>query len=128
MKMHQLPTVVACAASLCAAVFAQERAAVAPHVPGTQPFHASIAGTCTNKDDFSFTGTPAAVAPGGALRIYCVVAGDSTHGRYNAQILTEELVTGNPCTSAGVGGLQAVVKAYVFVLSFTSSVDQLFLR
>src|SRR5258708_13670052 len=75
MKLHRLLIVVVCAASLCVAASAQERPAVIPHVAGIQPFQAGIAGTCTNKDDFSFTGTPAGLAPGLSLRVYCVVAG-----------------------------------------------------
>src|SRR5205807_3760921 len=69
------------------------------------------------------------LAPGGALRIYCVVAGNSTQGHYAAQILAEEQLTANPCTQpGGVGGLEAVVKGYVFVLSFAATEDQLFLK
>jgi hypothetical protein len=128
MKRHRLPIVVVCAASLCVAASAQERPAVIPHVSGTQPFHAGIAGTCTNKDDFSFTGTPAGVAPGLSLRIHCVVAGKSTHGEYTAQILAEEQVTATPCTSGGAGGLEGVVKGYISVLSFAETEDQLFLK
>ena len=129
MKLHRLPIVLVCAASLWVAASAQERPGVIPHVSGTQPFHASIAGSCTNKDDFSFTGTPATVAPGGALRIHCVVAGKSTFGQYTAQILAEELVTGNLClTTAGVGGLEAAVKELIVVMSFSATDDQLFLK
>ena len=128
MELHRLSTILLCAAALSTVAMAQERLAASSHVSGTQPFHATITGTCTNKDDFSFTGTPPGLAPGGALRIYCVVAGDSTHGRYNAQILAEGLVTANTCTSGGAGGVVGVVKAYVFVLSFTGSQDQLFLN
>ena len=40
-----------------------------------KPFHASFVGTATNKDDFSFTGTPA---------LYLPVAGKSTLGPYTA--------------------------------------------
>ena len=129
MKLHRFSTVVVCAASLCVAASAQERPDVIARVSGNQPFHAGIAGTCTNKDDFSFTGTAAGLAPGLALRIHCVVAGKSTHGQYTAQILAEEQVTPNPCmTAAGAGGLEAAVKGFIVVLSFAATEDQLFLR
>jgi hypothetical protein len=128
MKLNRLAIVVGFAASLSGAAFAEE-AQKTSLVPGVQPFHANIAGTCTNKDDFSFTATPVGLAPGGALRIHCVVAGNSTQGRYTAQILSELLVTATPCTApGGVAGLLADAKGFVAVLSFVGTDDQLFLK
>ncbi|MBI4907434.1 MAG: hypothetical protein HY820_27660 [Acidobacteria bacterium] len=128
MYLHRLYAIIVCANSLCAAELAQEPRAALPPVSGVQPFRATISGTCTNKDDFSFTGTPAGLAPGQSLRIYCVVAGRSTGGFYTAQILAEEQVSSNPCASPGGPGLEAVVKGYLIVLSFAASEDQLFLK
>jgi hypothetical protein len=128
MKWNRLAIVAVCAAALSGAAFAEEPPQTSL-VPGVQPFHATIAGTCTNKDDFSFTGTPPALAPGGALRIHCVLAGNSTQGRYTAQALSELLVTATPCTVAGgVSGLQADAKGFLVVLTFTTTDDQLFLK
>src|SRR5215471_10132688 len=47
-----------------------------------KPFHTSFAGTITNKDDFSFTGTP-----GGST--YITIAGKSPLGMYTAQGVDE---------------------------------------
>jgi hypothetical protein len=116
-----------CAVSLCGAAIADERQPEAAHRAGRQRFHAKIAGTCTNKDDFSFTGTTAGLFPGGALRVHCVVAGNSTHGRYTAQILAEQQVTANTCTQPGATGLEANVTAFVLVLSLNATQEQLFL-
>jgi len=136
MNTHRLPLLVLCAGSLFTAAAQESRtlnqpqlpAAIAP-VAGTQPFRATVTGTCTNKDDFSFTGIPAGLAPGQAVRIHCVVTGRSTRGLFSAQILAELQVTANGCmTPAGVPGGEAVVRGYVAVLSFAASEDQLFLR
>jgi hypothetical protein len=122
MKMHRVSILVACVASLSLAAFAQERGRDA----GTRTFRASISGTCSNKDDFSFTGTPAALAPGGALRIYCQVTGNSSFGRYDANILAEEQLAGQ-CTAHGASGFLANVKGYIAILTFENG-DQLFLQ
>jgi hypothetical protein len=136
MNAHRLPSLILCAGVLFTAsaeekpvlLESQAPAAAAP-VPGTQPFRATVTGTCTNKDDFSFTGIPAGLAPGQSLRIHCVVSGRSTHGLFSAQILAELQVTTNGCmTPAGAPGGEAVVKGYVAVLSFAATEDQLFLR
>src|SRR5262249_11776743 len=60
------------ALSLCGTVRADDRSDRS-HDSVSEAFHAKIGGTCTNKDDFSFTGIPAGLVPGSALRIYCVV-------------------------------------------------------
>ena len=94
---------------------------------GQQAFHATIAGTCTNKDDFSFTGTTPGFFPGGAFRIHCDVSGKSSLGRYTAQSLAELQVTGNPCVVPGADGLEATATGFVLVVSFNATQDQLFL-
>src|SRR5215813_1941570 len=136
MYLHRLYFFALCASSLCTSALAQQQAAAASGreglaailpVSGEQPFRATVTGTCTNKDDFSFTGLPAGLTPGSSLRIHCVVAGRSTAGFYTAQILAEEQVTPNACTGPGGPGLEAVVKAYIIVLSFADGEDQLFL-
>lgn len=127
--MSKLFSVLLGAACFCAAGFAQVAPRDIQPVSGTQPFSATLSGTCTNKDDFSFTGVPAGLIPGQALRIYCVTAGRSTQGHYTAQILAEEQLTGNPCQSpAGAPGGEAAVRAYLIVLSFAATDEQLFLR
>jgi hypothetical protein len=85
-----------------------------------KPFHASFAGTNTNKDDFSFTGTPGN---------YATVAGKSTLGHYTAQLVVELPPDGLTCTLPGGGsGVEYVFVGEVFVLSFTATGEQLFLR
>jgi len=124
MKTHPLPIVIACAALLCGAASAQEQ----PH--GTQPFHATMAGTSINKDDFGFTGTPLFNGTSGAIRAHSDIAGESTHGRYTAQAQFEATYT-SPfpvCTQPGGGsGIQAVYKGFIVVMSFNPTQDQLFL-
>src|SRR5262245_46344149 len=61
-----------------------------------KPFHAHFTGTSTNKDDFSFTGTPAA-------GFYNTVAGKSTLGEYTAQLVGEAAPDGNTCALPGSG-------------------------
>jgi hypothetical protein len=84
-------------------------------------FHASFAGTCINTDDFSFTGTPAHS---------CTVAGRSTQGPYTAQSVGEGPQDDQKtCLLPGGGsGVELVLVGDVFVLSFASKGDQLFLR
>jgi hypothetical protein len=85
-----------------------------------KPFHASFAGTTINKDDFSFTGTPGS---------YATVTGKSTLGPYTAQSVYEVVPDGNTCPLPGGGsGVQFVATGEVFVLSFTATGEQLFLR
>jgi hypothetical protein len=128
MYLHRLHAIALCAISLTAAEPARpSRTAIAP-VAGTQPFRAAMTGTCTNKDDFSFTGAPAGLAPGQSLRVHCVVAGRSTAGFYTAQILAEEQLSANMCSGPSGPGLEAVVKGYIVVLSFAENEDQLFLK
>jgi hypothetical protein len=128
MKLNRPLMTIVCTAALSAAAFAQERPATTTHVSGTQTFRASIVGTCTNKDDFSFTGTQIGLMPSGAVRIHCVVSGLSTHGEYAAQLLSELHVTSNPCKDPrGAVGAEAVARGYVVVLSFPATGDQLFM-
>jgi len=83
-------------------------------------FHASFAGIGTNKDDFSFTGTPGFYAP---------VAGKSTLGQYTALLAGEAQLDRNTCTPPGGGsGVELAFVGEVFVLSFTERGDQFFLN
>ncbi len=83
-------------------------------------FHASFAGTSTNKDDFSFTG---------AQGFHGTIAGKSTLGHYTAQLVSEDPPDGNTCTLPGGGsGFEFVWVGEVVVLSFTERGEQLFLR
>ena len=129
MKTRQLPTVIACGALLCGAAFAQSQPREAPEAHGTQPFRASVAGVCMNKDDFAFTKAPVLGATGGALRIYCDLIGDSTHGRLTFQAVAEEDFSPASCTLAGglSGGFQFPLTGYMIVLTFTTEQDQLYL-
>lgn len=90
-------------------------------------FRAKVAGTCTNKDDFSFTGAATGFYPGGAFRIHCVLTGDSSLGRLDAQILAELRITGDGCSVPGASGLLATVTGYVLVFSLADTQEQLFL-
>lgn len=130
MKMNRLPIVVACAASLCGPAFTQELPLATPHISGTQPFHATMAGSSVNKDDFSFDATPLFNGMSGAIRAYSTIAGDGTHGRYTAQGLFEAVFTA-PFTlcaqPGGGGGIQSSYKGFVLVMSFNATQDQLFL-
>ena len=84
-----------------------------------KPFHASFAGTCTNKDDLSFTGPSI---------FHCTVAGKSTRGKYTAQAVVEASPDGNTCTLPdGSSGVQYLFAGEVFVLSFSENGEQLFL-
>ena len=81
-------------------------------------FRAGFAGTSTNKDDLSFTGTP------GFLNTF---AGKSTLGRYTAQLVAEVQPVG-PCPLPGGGsGVELVFVGDVVVLSFAATGEQLFL-
>jgi hypothetical protein len=85
-----------------------------------KPFHASLVGTCTNKDDFSFTGTPAH---------YCTGVGKSTLGPYTTQLVGETPPDGQKCPLPGGGsGMETVAVGEVFVLSFPATGEQLFLH
>jgi len=85
-----------------------------------KPFHASFAGTFTNKDDFSFTGTPGFYAP---------VAGKSPLGQYTALLAGEAQLDGHTCTPPGGGsGVEIVFVGEVVVLSFAATGEQLFLN
>ena len=87
---------------------------------GAKPFHASFAGTCANKDDFSFTGTPAHS---------CTVAGKSTRGPFTAQSVGETPADGQTCPLPGGGsGVQLAFVGDVTVLSFAATQEQLFLH
>lgn len=84
-----------------------------------KPFHASFAGSCTNKDDLSFTGPST---------FHCTVAGKSTRGKYTAQAVVEASPDGNACTLPDDGsGVEYLFAGEVFVLSFTENGEQLFL-
>src|SRR4051794_33582668 len=73
-------------------------------------FHASFAGISTNKDDFSFTGTPG---------FYNTVAGKSTLGHYTAQLVVEDPPDGKTCAlPSGGSGVEFVFVGEVVVLSF----------
>jgi len=131
MKTHRVLTHLLacafCATSLCRLAFAQELPP-APHISGTQPFHASIAGTCTNKDDFSFTGAPIFNGTSGAYRIACNLLGDSTHGQLTFHALAEEQFATVPCALPGGGaGIQFPLKGFTVALTFHAQQDQLFL-
>ena len=85
-----------------------------------KPFHASFAGTITNKDDFSFTGTPGS---------YTNVAGKSTLGPYTAQLVYEASPDGNTCTlPGGSSGVEFALAGEIVVLSFTEKGKQIFLN
>src|SRR5713226_6600565 len=85
-----------------------------------KPFHASFAGTISNKDDFSFTGT---------LGFHGIVAGKSTQGQYTAQLVVEAPPDGNTCPLPGGGsGVELVFVGEVVILSFTTTGEQLFLH
>ena len=132
MKTHRLLIMLMCAASVCGAAFAQERPPEIRDVHGTQPFHATYAGTCTNKDDFSFTGAPLFNGTNfnsGALRVFCNFAGNGTHGHFIAQLAADDQPTTSPCTLPGGGpGVKGMVPAWLFILSFEATADQLFLK
>ena len=111
----------ACATLLSSVAFAQEPSAALPRAR-TQTFHATFTGTCQNKDDFSFTGTPifGTATGSGAIRIYCQAAGDGTQGHFLAAIPVEEhQEVSNSCNT---------ITASVLVLSFDQAHDQLFLK
>jgi hypothetical protein len=83
-------------------------------------FHASFAGTCANKDDFSFTGEPAHS---------CTVAGKSTQGPFTAQSVGEVVPDGLTCPLPGGGsGVGFAFVGDVTVLSFAATQEQLFLH
>lgn len=83
-------------------------------------FHASFVGTDINKDDLSFTGTPAA---------YLTVVGKSTLGPYTAQLVVEAPPDGQTCPlPGGSSGVELVFVGEVAVLSFAEREEQLFLR
>jgi hypothetical protein len=83
-------------------------------------FHASFAGIGTNKDDFSFTGTPG---------VYVTVTGKSTLGEYTAQEVAENQPDGNTCPLPdGGSGVELTFVGEVFVLSFAERGDQFFLN
>jgi len=87
---------------------------------GAKPFHASSVGTCTNKDDFSYTGTPGH---------YCTAAGKSTLGLYIAQVVGEAPSDGQTCPLPGGGsGVEFVFVGIDVVLSFAATKEQLFLH
>lgn len=127
MTMHRFSIMALLSAGLSLAV-AQESSPGAREVHGTQPFHASVAGVCMNKDDFAFTKTPLLSATGGALRIYCDLTGQSTHGRLTFQAVAEEDFSPASCTLAGglSGGFQFPLSGYSIVLTFNGE-EQLFL-
>ena len=84
-----------------------------------KPFHASFVGTFTNKDDFSFGGTPGS---------YVTVAGKSTLGPYTAQLVDEVSPDGQTCPLPGGGsGVEFVFAGEVGVLSFAEKGEQVFL-
>lgn len=84
-----------------------------------KPFHASFVGSCTTKDDLSFTGPPI---------FHCIVAGKSTWGKYTAQAVVEASPDGATCTLPGGGsGIEYLFAGEVFVLSFAEKEEQLFL-
>ena len=116
---HFLPAV-AFAGLLSVVAFAQQRedSSAGSQAPKTQPFHARFVGTCHNKDDFSFTGTPIFNGTTGAVRIYCEVAGHGTAGHFIASDSGEEEV-GASCNS---------LTASLVVRSFDDQLDQLVLR
>ena len=87
---------------------------------GAKPFSAHSVGTCTNKDDFSYTGTPGH---------YCTAAGKSTLGLYTAQVVGEAPSDGQTCPLPGGGsGVEFVFVGIDVVLSFAATKEQLFLH
>ena len=103
--------------------------AVAVASVAAEPFHANIAGACTNKDDFSFTGAPLFNGETGAVRISCALTGTSTHGCFTATLLSEAQVTTTPCTQPdGGSGIETPPQGELVVLTFNTRNDQLFLR
>jgi hypothetical protein len=133
MKLHRLPAVIFCAASLSGAAFAQTQPQEPHDVHGLQSFQAKFAGVCTNKDDFSLTGAPlfnGTNPNSGAIRIFCNLAGDSTHGHFIAQFLVDlqPQQPHIPCILPGGGaGGGDKLPAWLFILSFDETQDQLFL-
>ena len=130
MTLHRFTILAALWAGLCVAGYAQEVAPMPREVHGIQPFHATVAGICMNKDDFAFTKTPLFSVPtGGALRIYCDLTGESTHGRLTFQAVAEEDFSPNSCTLAGglSGGFQFPLSGYSIVITFASQ-EQLYLK
>ena len=82
-------------------------------------FDANFVGTCTNKDDLSFTGPSI---------FHCTVTGKSNRGKYSAQAVVEASPDGETCTlPSGGNGVQYLFAGEVFVLSFPDSGDQIFL-
>jgi hypothetical protein len=129
MKMHQFTITLLCAAALCMAASEQDQPAVLPPVSGTQPFHATFAGTSVNKDDFGFSTTPLFNGTSGAIRASVTMTGDSTHGHYTGQGLFEAAYT-SPlpmCAQPGGGGIQSAYKGFVLAITFGTPQDQLFL-
>lgn len=110
------------------AAFGQELSPKPRDAHGTQPFHASIAGTCMNKDDFSFTAAPVFNGTTGAFRLQCDLAGDSTHGHVSSRALAEEAFTVTACTQpGGASGVQFPIKGFAMVVTFNAGMDQLIL-
>ena len=118
-----------CVALLCGPAFAQDLT-LAPHIAGPQPFHATLAAISTNKDDFAFTTTAPFNGSSGAIRALAMLTGHSTHGAYTGQGVFEAIYT-NPvpaCTQpGGSGGVEAVYKGFLVVMTFSATGDQLFL-
>ena len=84
-------------------------------------FHASFAGTATNKDGFSYTGGP--------FTGYDAVAGKSTLGPYTAQLVVDVSPDDHTCPLPGGGsGVELVSVGEDVVLSFPATGEQLFLR
>lgn len=82
-------------------------------------FDANFVGSCTNKDDFSFTGPSI---------FHCTVTGKSNRGKYSAQAVVEASPDGETCTlPSGGNGVRYLFAGEVFVLSFPGSGDQIFL-
>lgn len=86
-------------------------------------FVARFAGTCINKDDFSFAGG------GSSLTNYCTIAGQGTLGQYTAQLVGEGQLDGQTCALPdGGSGVEVVIEGEVIVLSFAATGEQLFLQ
>ena len=102
------------------AAFADQQGNQGGNSQGGNTFHASFAGTCHNKDDFSFTGTPIFNGTSGAIRIYCEISGNGTSGQFQGTNTGEDyqVAGGTACNTIPVS---------LVILTFDAQ-DQLFLR
>ena len=129
MKIRRLLTVALFAAASYATAFAQEPSQEGRHEHDQHTFQATVAGACTNKDDFSFTKAPLFNGASGAFRIYCDLTGNSTQGRLRFQAVAEEEFSPTSCTLAGgqSGGYLFPLAGFTIVLTLEDNQDQLYL-